>query len=85
MGKLNWGNEQKEDSHVNRVRYMVSQREKPAGRTLQKESEEVKSLLRVWKELRVESDVLYRETSVNGEQVRQLVLPSKYRQIALRG
>ena len=85
MGNVNWGNEQKEDPHVNRVSYLVSQREKPSGKTLQKESEEVKSLLKAWKELRVEGDVLYRETSVNGEQVRQLVLPSKYRQIALRG
>ena len=45
MGNVNWGNEQKEDPRINRVRYLVSKREKPSGKALQKESEEVKSLL----------------------------------------
>ena len=39
----------------------------------------MKSFLRTWKELSVEGDVQYQEHSVS----RQLVLPSKYRQIAL--
>ena len=31
MGNVNWGNEQKEDPRINRVRYLVSKREKPSG------------------------------------------------------
>ena len=85
MAKVNWIEEQKNDSHLNRVRYFVSRREKPSGKDLQQESDTVRSILREWKQLIIDRDVLYRETTVNGEQVRQLVLPSKYKPVVLSG
>ena len=47
MGNVDWENEQKEDRHVNRVKYLVIQLERPSGKTLQKELKEVKTLLTV--------------------------------------
>jgi transposase InsO family protein len=45
----------------------------------------VKSLLRDYSSLVLDNDVLYRTASVDGEKVRQLIIPSSFRSVAFRG
>ena len=78
-----WAREQREDPVISRVLDYVTSGECPPLRTRQKEAWEVNLLLREWDRLVVKEGVLYRRRVDSEGENLKLVLPCKFRQIAL--
>ena len=58
---------------------------KPSSKDLQYESKEVREYVREWKNLELQKGILYRKTIQDGVSIKQLVLPSHYRDVAFKG
>ena len=61
------------------------QRNKPKGDSLSSFSQEVKKYIREWSKLTLVDGILFRKSKVDGQEVKQLVLPRKYRDTAFKG
>ncbi|XP_061185873.1 uncharacterized protein LOC133193977 [Saccostrea echinata] len=57
---------------------------KPDSKELKYENLEVREYLREWRNSETSKNVLYRHTMVDGKNIKQLVLPSHYRNVALK-
>jgi transposase InsO family protein len=82
MNSVNWASEQSKDPDLSKVISILRSGSRPRGGDLPRE---VKSLLRDYSSLVLDNDVLYRTASVDGEKVRQLIIPSSFRSVAFRG
>lgn len=85
LSNIDWREEQGKDKVISRVKDLLNGGVKPSGNNLQQESEPVRLLLREWRQLVVERGILVRKAVIAGEEVRQLVLPGKYRSSVLIG
>ncbi|KAK7898579.1 hypothetical protein WMY93_019432 [Mugilogobius chulae] len=85
MSQQDWALEQKKDPTVSRVITMLKAGRRPSYRVRQREDREVQLLLRLWDQLILRDEVLYRKRNLNGEPTFQLVLPQSYRKLALEG
>ncbi len=84
FANVDWQAEQSSDEAISVVMDLLAQGYHPndcAG-TL---SPEVKRYSREWKKLQIRNSILYRETVIDGQPSYQLVLPSAFRETALRG
>ena len=81
---VDWSKEQLADSNVARIVELVKLGFCPEKSDLKTESPVVLKYLREWKKLTMVDGVLYRNTTLNDEQVRQLVLPLHFRSVVLK-
>ena len=84
-GNVDWVKEQRSDPNIGKVINFLENGIKPRGDDLLYESEEIQLYLREWKKYVVRNDVLYRKAVVDSMNIFQLVLPEKYRDVALKG
>lgn len=85
MSQQDWALEQKKDSSISKVIALLKAGRKPSYRVRQREDREVQLMLRLWDQLVLRDEVLYRKRTVDGELFFQLVLPQSYRDLALEG
>ena len=78
-----WAKEQREDPVISRIINYIASGVCPPTRTRKKETPEVNILLREWDRLVVREGVLYRRRMNKEKEVLQLVLPRKFRWLAL--
>ena len=83
--KINWNEEQGKDTAIHRVVELIITGLKPSSKDLQYESKEVREYVREWKNLELQKGILYRKTIQDGVSIKQLVLPSHYRDVAFKG
>ena len=84
INTVDWAEEQTNDHSINRVLHFVKSGYYPQKSELDSEDQEVLKYLRHWKNLYIQNGILYRETSLNGEKFRQLVLPVRFRALVLK-
>lgn len=84
LNSINWQTEQSKDMALRRVVDLVRSDFRPRGKGLARESLSVQKYLREWSRLQLDGDILYRIASLDGHQVKQLVLPESYHQLALK-
>ena len=75
---------QRGDEAIGRLWYYWERKHPPTLRQLMKEPKPARRLLREWKRIKQENGVLYRVVQVNGQEVRQLILPGSLRDKVLR-
>ena len=75
---IDWSKEQLADPNVARVKNLVKSGFCPEYSDLRTESPIVLKYLRTWKKFSLVDGVLYRNTTVDGQNTRQLVLPSHF-------
>ncbi|PJE77579.1 hypothetical protein CI610_03495 [invertebrate metagenome] len=85
LGTIDWQKEQKDDGDIARVSELLRTGFHPRGKTLRSESPYVQKLMRTWNKLSLWDGILYRTASLDGRDVKQLVLPEKYHSLALKG
>lgn len=83
MSQQDWAVEQRNDPTIGRVMDIVRAGKRLTYRLRQKEEREVQLLLRVQDQLILSDEVLYRKCKGEDQPTFQLVLPKKYRQMAL--
>ena len=75
---------QRGDEAIGRLWYYWERKHPPTLRQLMKEPKPARRLLREWKRVKQEDGVLYRVVQVNGQEVRQLILPGSLKDKVLR-
>ena len=75
MTSTDWNKGQSGDPVISRVNELVISVPKPTKKEVEKESAEVKRYMRDWNKLKMKDQILYRKTTVSGEQYDQLVVP----------
>ena len=80
---VDWAKEQLKDPYVARLISLVDSGIFPQKDELKTEHPDVVKYLRHWKNLSLENGILYRHTIINNERIKQLILPSHYRDLAL--
>ncbi|KAL5020629.1 hypothetical protein ScPMuIL_002291, partial [Solemya velum] len=76
---------QSEDRTLSRVIHLVSSSFNPRGKNLKVETPEVQKYIRQLKRLSVENGILYRTATLDGQRVKQLVVPEACHPLALEG
>ena len=84
LQNVDWSREQVADSTLARVVELVKLKFCPDKSSLQTESPNVLKYIREWSRLSLVDGVLYRNTTLNNVQTRQLVLPLHFRSIILK-
>ena len=82
---VDWSYEQGQDPDISVIRDLVQKGEKPKGEITSSFSDEVQSYFREWSKLEVIENVLYRKSTIDGNMVKQLVLPPRHRDLAFKG
>ncbi|KAL5020582.1 hypothetical protein ScPMuIL_002335, partial [Solemya velum] len=77
--------EQASDGILSRVIELFKSGVRPTGKYLQAESADVQKFLREWKNFIFTDGILYRSTVLDGQSTQQLVLPSSYKELVLKG
>ena len=75
---------QRDDEAIGRLWYYWVRKHPPTLRQLMKEPKPARRLLREWKRVKQGNGVLYRVVQVNGQEVRQLILPGSLKDKVLR-
>ena len=83
LSSVDWAKEQLKDPYVARLISLVDSGIFPQKDELKTEHPDVIKYLRHWKNLSLENGILYRHTIINNERIKQLILPSHYRDLAL--
>ncbi len=83
MLQQDWAAEQANDPVISRVTHLLNVGKRLSYRVKQQEPREVQLMLRLMDQLVVMDGVLYRKRMNTGEPLYQLVLPQKYREVAL--
>ena len=84
LSTVNWSEEQSLDNHIFRILSFVKTGNPPSKEELKKEDPEVAKYMRHWKNFIISDGILYRSTNLNGEKVKQLILPGKFRDLVLK-
>lgn len=79
---VDWAKEQSEDSVISRVKELVASGQFPHSR--KDELPLVQKYLREWKHLVLKDSILYRKRNVGEDEQLQLVLPSKFKDVAFQ-
>ena len=85
MSGVDWVTEQRQDSTLARVIELWENCFHPRGEKCSTETAKVQKFLREWSKLEVINGILYRNATLDGERVVQLVLPDHFKDIALMG
>lgn len=83
MSHQDWAAEQRNDPQISRVIDILNAGKRLTYRLRRQEDREVQLMLRVFNHLILNNGVLYRKRMSHGEPFHQLVLPSKFRELAL--
>lgn len=83
MSQQDWALEQQRDPAISRVISILKGGRRLSYRQRQQENREVQLMLRLWDQLTLREEVLYRKRVTNGEPSFQLVLPNSFREVAL--
>lgn len=83
FGYVNWSYEQSHDRHIGRVLSFVKDQYCPSKNELNQEDPEVVKYFRHWKNLTLKNGILYRKTNFDNQEIKQLVLPTKFRDTVL--
>ena len=81
---INWSREQLADPNISRVKTLFKSGFCPEFSDLKTESPTVLKYIREWKKFSLVDDILFRNTTLDGQSVRQLVLPSHFKDQVLR-
>ncbi|MCG8034660.1 MAG: DDE-type integrase/transposase/recombinase, partial [Candidatus Thiodiazotropha taylori] len=84
LSSVDWSREQLKDPSISKVLSFLKNGHCPSKEELVSENSEVVKYLRHWKNLVLSDGILYRSTVINGEPVKQLVLPSNFRDLVLK-
>ena len=85
MSQQDWAAEQRNDPQISRTIDLVNMGKRLTYRVRRQEDREVQLMLRVFDQLVLDNGVLYRKRMNQGERFYQLVLPAKFREMALEG
>ena len=85
LQQVDWKDAQHRDADIAVVIDLVHKGEKPKGENLHQYSDEVQRYIREWNRLEVKDDLLYRNSTLDGENIRQVVLPKTLRDLAFKG
>ena len=81
ISTVDWAHEQLSDVTLRRVIQLLRSGYLPRNNEHKDETPAVSKYFREWNKLSICKNVLYRSTVLNGEQIRQLVLPIRFRDI----
>ena len=84
LSSVDWVQEQGKDACIAKVINFVQNDHWPSNDELDPEQPDVRKYLRHWNNYVLENGILYRNTVLNGEPVKQLVLPLHYRETVLK-
>ena len=84
LSSVDWAIEQSKDITLSRVIYLLKSKYNPQTSSLKDETTSVTRYMRDWQKLSFSNNILYRTTSIDGQQVRQLVLPMHLRSVVLK-
>ena len=84
LTSTDWQKCQSGDTAIARVKELVINGQKPSKSASRKESPEVRRYLRDWNKLRLRNNVLYRSTSVSGQEYDQLIVPRNIKDTILQ-
>ena len=84
LTSTDWQKGQSGDTAIARVKELVISGQKPSKSASRKETPEVRRYLRDWNKLRLRNNVLYRSTSVSGQEYDQLIVPSTIKDTILQ-
>ena len=85
LQQIDWKKEQNRDPNISVIIKLLREGEKPRGEITSQYSEEVQKYLKEWNRLCIKDGILYRNSTLDGLDVRQLVLPESKREVALKG
>ena len=84
LNSVDWASEQSKDVTLNRVIHLLKSKYNPQTTSLKDETTSVTRYMRDWQKLSFSNNILYRTTTIDGQQVRQLVLPMHFRSVVLK-
>lgn len=84
LAKIDWVQEQSNDNILSQVKNILCSGSLPRGRNTS-ESPAVQKYFREANKLFLHNNILYRSATLDGQQVRQLVIPESHRNIAMKG
>lgn len=82
--QIDWSKEQRSDQTIGRIIDLISCGFIPNKGVLNDETSETCRYFREWRKLFMKDGVLYRSTTLDGEEVHQLVLPPLYQHLVLK-
>ena len=85
MQQVDWKDAQHRDFDIAEVISFVYNGKKPKGENLHQHSDEVQRYIREWNRLAVKDNHLYRNSTLDSENIRQFVLPKTLRDLAFKG
>ena len=84
LSSVDWASEQMKDVTLSRVIHLLKSDFNPQTTSLKDETTSVAKYMRDWQKLSFNNNILYRTTTLDGQQVRQLVLPLHFRSVVLK-
>lgn len=85
FAKIDWSKEQGKDKTLSHLIYILGTGSSHRGRDTNTEPPAVRRYLREINRLSIHDGILYRTATLDGQQVRQLLIPESYRNIAIKG
>ena len=85
LNQISWLQEQQQDETIARVTDLVRSSFRPREEEIRRESKNVQKYLREWNRLYLEDGILFRTASLDGQPVRQLVIPESHKTITFQG
>ena len=84
LTSTDWQNGQAGDPSIARVKQLIDSGQKPSKKAARTECPDVRRYLRDWNKLKLKDNVLYRYTSVSGEEYDQLIVPTTIKDTILQ-
>jgi hypothetical protein len=84
IAKIDWFNEQSNDSTLSLVMNILRSGSLPRGKDTSTKQPVVQKYLRESNRLSIQDNILYRTVTLDGQQVKQLVIPESHRNIAMK-
>lgn len=84
LSSVDWSKEQLKDPYISKVLSYIKSGHGPTKEDLVSEDPDVVKYIRHWKNFVLTDGILYRSTVINGEPVKQLVLPFNFRDLVLK-
>ena len=85
FNNISWLQEQQKDETISRVTDLLRSSFRPREEDYRRESKNVQKYLREWNRLYLADGILFRTASLDGQPVRQIVIPETHKNIAFQG
>lgn len=85
FNQIDWATEQKNDQAIARILILKSKGSQLGEGNHHRETKQVQKYMREHKQLVLDDGVLYRTSTLDGQPVKQLVIPESYRNLAMNG